>query len=151
MTKYCVLSTAGADNANANSNNIISAIKGRKLDVLVVTLSARDTQKLSKLLIKKFERSIYWNKFKKSENKNTTSESRHFHKSNFVEFNRLFVLVYTNQDANAQRFNAWKYYLLKVIIVSYNVIIDEKNVNHQAVDSDIKKYEEIRKLTTEQG
>ena len=145
------MSTAGADNANANSNNIISAIKGRKLNVLVVTLSARDTQKLSKPLIKKFERSTYWNKFKKSENKNTTSESRYFHKSNFVEFNRLFVLVYTNQDANAQRFNAWKYYLLKVIIVSYNVIIDEKNVNHQAVDSDIKKYEEIRKLTTEQG
>ena len=106
LTKYCVLSTAGAENGNANSNKIIFAIKDTKLYVFVSTLSARDIQKLSKLLSKEFERSIYWNKYKKSENKNTTSESRCFHSSNFVEFNKLFVLVYTNQDANAQKFNA---------------------------------------------
>ena len=49
-TKYCVLSTAGADNANANSNNIIFTIKDVELYVLVVTLSAKDNQKLSQLL-----------------------------------------------------------------------------------------------------
>ena len=40
-TKYCVLSAAGADNGNANSN-IIFTIKDTKLYVPVVTLSARD-------------------------------------------------------------------------------------------------------------
>ena len=49
-TKYCVLSTAGADNANANSNNIIFTIKDVELYVVVVTLSAKDNQKLSQLL-----------------------------------------------------------------------------------------------------
>ena len=52
-TKYSVLSTAGADNTNdTNSNNIIFTIKDTKLYVPVVTLSARDNQKLSKRLSK---------------------------------------------------------------------------------------------------
>ena len=52
---------------------IFSLSKAQKLYVLVVTLSARDNQKLSKLLSKGFERSVYWNEYKtKNENKNTT-------------------------------------------------------------------------------
>ena len=49
LTKYCVLSAAGADNTNANPNNIIFTIKDTKLYVAVVTLSTKDNQKLSKL------------------------------------------------------------------------------------------------------
>ena len=77
-TKYCVLSTADNDNLNNNDNdnddnNIIFTIKNTKLYVPVVTLSARDNQKLSKILSKRFEKSVYWNEDKtKSENKNTT-------------------------------------------------------------------------------
>ena len=75
-TKYCVLSTAVADNATANSNNIIFTIKDTKLYIPpVVTLSVRDNKKFSKLFSKGFKRSVYWNKHKaKSENKNTTNE-----------------------------------------------------------------------------
>ena len=51
-TKYCVLSAAGNDNANANLNNIVFTIKDTKLFVSVKTLSASDNQKLSKLLSK---------------------------------------------------------------------------------------------------
>ena len=65
--------------------------------------------------------------------------------------NRLFVLVYTNEDSNAKRFNAQKFYLPKDIIKNYNVIINGKNFFDQPIDSDIKRYEEIRKLTTEQS
>ena len=65
------MSAAGADNTNANPN-IIFTIKDTKLYVPVVTLSARQNKKLSKLLSKRFERSDYWNEYKtKSENKNT--------------------------------------------------------------------------------
>ena len=78
-TKYCVLSAAGNDNINADSSNIIFSVNDTKLYVPVVTLSARDNQKLPKLLSKGFERSVYWNKDKtKSENKNTKNESRYF-------------------------------------------------------------------------
>ena len=58
----------------------------------------------------------------------------------------MFVLIYTNYVNNAKRFNAPKYYLPKGIIKNYNVIINGKNFYDQAIDSDIKQYEEIRKL-----
>ena len=68
--KHCVLAIGGNDNDDANSNNIIFTIKDTKLQFPVVTLSAKDNQKLLKLLIKEFERSVYWNGYKtKNENK----------------------------------------------------------------------------------
>ena len=59
------------------------------------------------------------------------------------------MLVYSNTD-DAKRYTAQIYYLPKAVINSYNVILNGKNYD-QSVDSDIKQYEEIRKLTTEQG
>ena len=77
-TKCCVLSLAANENninENANVNNSIFNIKERKLYAPLVTLSARDNEKLSKRLSKAFEKSVYWNEFKsKSENENTTTE-----------------------------------------------------------------------------
>ena len=73
-------------------------IKDTKLNIHVVTLSARDNQKLSKLLSKGFEISVYWNEYKtKSETNTTTNEYRYFIKSNLFGVNRLFVLVYLNR------------------------------------------------------
>ena len=98
-TKHCVLSVAGADNANGNNNdnNVIFIIKDTKLCVPVVTLSAKDNQKLSKLLSKRFERSVYWNEYKaKGDDKNTASEVRFFLELNVFRVNKLFVLVYSN-------------------------------------------------------
>ena len=63
-TKYCVLSAAGADNINnRDSDNIIFTIKDTKLYVFVVTLLARDNQKVSKNFSKGFERSVYWSEY----------------------------------------------------------------------------------------
>ena len=96
---------AGVDNVNANSNNFIFTIKDTKLYNPPVTLSAGHNQKPSKLLSKLFERPVNWNEFKrKNENKNMKNEYRYFLESKFVRFNRLFVLVYSNQDNSAKRF-----------------------------------------------
>ena len=59
LMKYCVLASVAVENGNANSNNIIFPVKVIKLYVPVVTLSAKDNQKLLKLLSKGFERSAY--------------------------------------------------------------------------------------------
>ena len=76
---------AGNDNENDRDDKIIFTIKDTKLYVSDVTLSAKDNQKLSKLLSKGFERSAYWNEYKtKSENINTTNEYRYFLESNFA-------------------------------------------------------------------
>ena len=58
-TRYSVLSAASTDSTNANSNNITFTIKDTKLYVPVITLLARDNQKLLKLLSKGFERLVY--------------------------------------------------------------------------------------------
>ena len=59
-TNKCVLFVAGANKANAINNNIIFIIEDTKLYVPVASLSAKDNQKLSKLLSKGFEKSVYW-------------------------------------------------------------------------------------------
>ena len=65
-TKYCALSAAGADNVNnRDSDNNIFTIKDTKLYIPVVTSSARADQKLTKLLSKRFERSVYCIEYKK--------------------------------------------------------------------------------------
>ena len=114
-TKYCIFSAAGLDNVNGNvsDNDIIFTIKDIK--IILVTLSARDNQKLSKLLGKGFERSVYWNEYnRKGETKTTTNEYRYFLESNFVGVNRLFVLLYLNRDNDVKQFKNGRYYLPKI-------------------------------------
>ena len=43
------------------------------------------------------------------------------------------------------------YYLLRGVIKNYNAIIGGKNFYDQPFDFGIKRFQEIRKLTTEQG
>ena len=102
------MTAAGADNNDANSNNIIF-IQRHKIICSGINLSASEDQKLLKLLSKGFERWVYWNEYKiKSENKNATSGYRYFLRSNFVGVSRLLVLVYSDQDDNAKRFKIWR-------------------------------------------
>ena len=68
--------------------------------------------------------------------------------SNFVGVNRLFLLVYLNRDNDVKQFKTRRYYLTKDRIKNYNVIVNGKNFYDQPIDSDIKRYKEIRKLTT---
>ena len=71
------MSAAGNYNTNANHDNVTFTIKVTKLHVLVITSSAKDNQKLSKLLSKWYEQSVYWNEHKtKSEIKNIGNEYR---------------------------------------------------------------------------
>ena len=66
----CVFTTA-AINANADATGADSAtfkITDAKLYVPIVTLSAEDNAKLSKLLGEGFKRSVYWNKYKVIDN-----------------------------------------------------------------------------------
>ena len=62
----------------------------------------------------------------------------------------MSVLVYLNRNNDIKRCKSQRYYLQKGVIKNYNVITNGKNYN-QPIDFDIKRYEEIRKLTTGQG
>ena len=63
-----------------------------------------------------------------------------------VTFSRLFVLFYSDEGKNSER-----YYLRKGIIKNYNVIINGKNFYDQPIDSDIKQYKEKRNLAVAKG
>ena len=79
--RHCFSSVLGNENDNINpdSNNITFTIKDIKLYVPAITLSAKDNQKLSKILSIGFETLMYWNEYNsKSENKNTTNKYRCF-------------------------------------------------------------------------
>ena len=59
-------------------------------------------------------------------------------------------MAYSNAD-DVTRYSALRYSLLKVIIKNYNIIVNGKNAFDQPFDSDAKRYERIRNLTTGQG
>ena len=66
----------------------------------------------------------------------------------FQGINRLFVLSFENKD---DRTSHSTYYFPKVEIKDYYVMIDGKNFFDQAINSVIKTYENIRKITIGQG
>ena len=108
--------------------------------------------KIIKPYNKGFDRSVYWNEYKrKGDNKNTTNEFSYFLKSNFVWVNRIFALVYPNKDDVSEIFKGKKYNLTKGIINNYIAIINGKNFYDQAIDSNIKLYKGIWNLATGQG
>ena len=64
----------------------------------------------------------------KSENKNTKNEYRCILKSNFVDVNRLLLLIYLNRDSDAEQLKAPRYYLSKGIIKNYRVIVNKNKL-----------------------
>ena len=125
------------------------AITETKLYVPVVTLSTEDNAKLFQQVKSGFKRTINWNKYKSSIKTNAQNRYlNHLLDPSFQGVNRLFVLSFENED---DRTSHSTYYLPKVEIKDYNVMIDGKNFFDQPINSDLKTYENIRKIATGQG
>ena len=80
-------------------------INDAKLYVPVVTLSAEDNAKLSKLLSEGFKRPVYWNKYKVIDNKiveiaadNGEKYIRELLDSSYQRVKKLFVLAYDHKQ-----------------------------------------------------
>ena len=120
-----------------------------KLYVPVVTLSTQDNAKLLQQLKSGFKRTINWNKYQSDPK--TYAQNRylnHLVDPSFQGVNRPFVLSFENEN---DRTSHSTYYLPKVEIKDYNVMIDGKNFFDQPINSDLKTYENIRKIATGQG
>ena len=116
--------------------------------------------------MKDFQRSVYWNEYqskiatKTADNNNVT---RFPLDASFLDVNRLFVLIFNNTTEDVarnpinntanrfQRDSHRKYFLPRVNITNYNVLIDGRNFYHQRISDQIKKYDEIRKIATGKG
>ena len=119
---------------------------------------------MTKQINEGFKRSVYWNEYKsKIETKNLDNDNttRFPLDASFQKVNRLFVLAFNNTTQNVtgnpikntanrvQRDNHRKHFLPRVEITKYNVLIDGRNFYDQPINDQIKKYDEIRKITTE--
>ena len=148
----CILSSSGTA--------AIFKITDAKLYVTMVTLKTKDNTKLSKLLSDGSKRSIYWNKYKATDNilvetaaANDEKYIRELLDSSYKGVKRLFVLVYNNTEGNSQvSIDSFKkYFLPRVKIENYNIEIDGRNIYDQPINDTIKQYDEIRKISTGQG
>ena len=104
-----------------------------KLCVPIVTLSSKDNVKLVKLLEEGFERPVYWNEYQtkiETRNLDNNSLTRFPLDASFQGVRRLFVLAFDNTDNGAkkvERNSHTKYFLPRVNITNYNVLIDGRN------------------------
>ena len=137
-----------------------------KLCVPIVTLSSKDNVKLVKLLEEGFERPVYWNEYQtkiETRNLDNNSLTRFPLDASFQGVRRLFVLAFNNTTVNVPnnpinntnnrvlRNSHTKYFLPRVNITNYNVLIDGRNFYDQPINDLVKQYDEIRKTATGQG
>ena len=144
--KECVLST-GAGEA-------VFIINDTKLYVPVVTLSKEGNKDFIEQRDKGFQRSIYWNEYKTKEiNKNADANVFKYINldPSFQGVNRLFVMAYNRANGQPTRNGQRKYYLRRIDLEKYNVIIDGRNFYDNPIESDIEKYRELKKVMVEKG
>ena len=159
----CVLPAAPTGN-NVDATGADSAtfeITDAKRYVLIVTLSAEDNAKLSKLLSEGFKNSVCWNKYKVVDNKvvqiAAQNEEKHIRErlfdASYQGVKRLFVLAYNTAAGNTQvSIDSFrKYFLSRAKIGNYNIEIDGRNFYDQPINDSIKQYDEIRETSTGQG
>ena len=156
-TKDCVMS---------NITDTEFKITNTKFYVPIVTLSSKDNVKFVKLLEEGLKIPIYWNE------QQTKIETRNLDDNNLTRFSldasfqgvrRFFVLAFNNNTDNdpnnsikninnrVLRNSNTKYFLPRVNITNYNVLIDGRNFYDQPINDSVKQYNEIRKTTTRQG
>ena len=145
-TKNCIISSV----AGATTFKITST----KFYAPLVTLSTKDSANLTKQLNEGFKKSAYCNEYKsKIETKNLDANNvtRFPLDASFQGVNRLFVLAFDNTnngDNKVERNSHRKYFMLRVEITNYNVLIDGRDFYDQPISDQIKKYDEIRKIAT---
>ena len=138
--KECVLPT--------DEGNAVFIINDTKMYVPVVTLSKEDNKDFIEQQNKGFQRSIYWNEYKTKE-ANENADANVFKYINldlsFQGVNRLFVTAYNRVDGQPNRDDQRKYYLPRIDLNKYNVIIDGRIIYDNPVESDIEKHRELKK------
>ena len=132
-----------------NANQVATfAITDTKLYVLVVTLSTQENTKFFRQLKSGFKRVINRNKYlSKPDLLAQNPNLNHLVEPSFQGVNRLFVLAFENDD---DRTSHDEYYLPKVEIKDYNIVINGENFFDQPIKNNKVTYDNIRKIATGQ-
>ena len=126
------------DNAPTGATLVINDCK---LYVPVVTLSKDDKSKLLTNLKLGFKREIIWNKYRSQMTTEAVNNNLNILiDPTFTNVNRLFVLAYQNAD-DRQLFS--QFYLPRVMVKDYNVIIDKLVFFDLPIKAEEEAYEKI--------
>ena len=112
---------------------------------------------MTKQLDEGLKRSVYCNEYKSRIETKTTDDNsvtRFPLDASFQGVNRLFVIAFGNTEngnKKVERNNHRKYFLPRVNITNYNVLIDGRNFYDQNISDQIRKYYEVRKITAGLG
>ena len=145
----------GVLTTDANANKATFKITDAKCYVPIVTLSAEDNVKLSKLLSKGFKRTVYWNEYKVIGNKiveiAANNEEEYIGElldSSWQGVKRLFVPTYNNKEGdNKVSVDSYKKcFLPRVKIENYNIEIGGRNFYDRPINDSVKQDNEIRKI-----
>ena len=123
--------------------NAVFKITNCKLYVPVVTLSDEEANRLFNQLKSGFKKTIKWNRYM-SQISNQGANNNYLINPTFINVNRLLVLSYENEK---DRTSHSMYYVPKVEIKNYNVIIDERVFFEIPVKNEEETYEKIIQIS----
>ena len=125
--------------------NAIFKITDTKLYLAVVALSTKDDNNFLDQLKLGFQRTIKCKKYSSEmTNQTKTNHSNYLIYPTFTKVNRLFVLSFENEEDRAP-FS--KYYVPKVEIKNFNVLIDGKSFFDMPVKNKEEAYEKVMSIS----
>ena len=108
-----------------NPENALFQITDTKLYVPVVTLSKGNNIKLLEQLKTGFKNTIRWNKCRSQMTIQPQNNSLNYWiDPTFTNVNKLFVLSFSRNNNTDSRYSYWNYFVPKVGINDFNVLID---------------------------
>ena len=144
--KNCIITSLeqrdiGGGNRDNAPTGATLAINDCKLYVPAVTFSKDDEIKLLTDLKSGFKREIIWNKYRSQMTTEAVNNNLNILiDPTFANVNRMFVLTYQNAD-DRQSFS--QFYLPKVLVKDFNVIIDKLAFFDSPIKTEEEAYEKI--------
>ena len=127
-----------------NPEDATFQITDTKLYVPVVTLSKENDIKLLEQLKSGFKRTIKWNKYRSQMTIQPQNNNLNYLiDPTFTNVNRLFVLSFPRNNNTDSRYSYSNYYVPKVKINDFNVLIDGKSFFDLPVKNEEEAYEKI--------
>ena len=127
-----------------NPEDATFQITDTKLYVPVVTLSKENDIKLLEQLKTGFKRTIKWNKYRSQMTIQPQNNNLNYLiDPTFTNVNRLFVLSFPRNNNTDSRYSYSNYYVPKVKINDFNVLIDGKSFFDLPVKNEEEAYEKI--------
>ena len=123
-------------------------ITDTKLFVPVVTLSKENDIKLLEQLKSGFKRTIKWNKYRSQMTIQPQNNNLNYLiDPTFTNVNRLFVLLFTRNNAGDNRDSFSHYYVPNVEIKDFIILIDGKSFFDLPVKNEEEAYEKIIEIS----